>query len=42
MENVKIHIDIKNKENLLANATISIDTAEFGQITIKNFQMVWR
>lgn len=41
MENVKIHIDLKNKENLLANATISLDTVEFGQITIKNFQ-IWK
>lgn len=41
MENVKIHIDVKNKGNLLANATISLDTVEFGPITIKNFQ-IWK
>lgn len=40
-ENLKINIILKNKNNLLANATISIYTSDFGFITIKGFQ-IWK
>src|SRR3972149_8104473 len=40
-EHVKIRVFIKDKGNLLANATISLETVYFGFITIKNFQ-IWR
>lgn len=36
-----VKIKIKDGEKLLANADISIDTLEFGKLTIKNFQ-IWR
>lgn len=39
--NVKIRIFIKNKNNLLANAIVSIETVYFGWITLKDFQ-IWR
>lgn len=40
--NKRITIILKeNKGNLLANAHISINTAEFGFVTIKGFQ-IWR
>lgn len=40
-ENYKISIFLKeNKGNLLANATVSVDTLQFGYITIKGFQ-IW-
>src|SRR3990167_6757902 len=39
--NVKIRIFIKDKGNLLANATVSLETVYFGWITIKDFQ-IWR
>lgn len=37
---VKIKIVIKNKGNLLANATIHVSTYNYGFITIKSFQ-IW-
>ncbi len=40
-ENVKIKIVIKNKGNLLANATIRISTYDYGFVAIKSFQ-IWR
>ena len=39
--NVKIRIFIKNKNTLLANAIVSIETVYFGWITLKDFQ-IWR
>jgi len=39
--NVKIRIFIKNKNNLLANAIVSLETVYFGWITLKDFQ-IWR
>lgn len=39
-EDVKIKIVIKNKGNLLANATIHVSTYDYGFITIKSFQ-IW-
>lgn len=39
-ENLTINVFLKNKGNLLANATISINTIELGFITIKDFQ-IW-
>ena len=41
MKNVKIQILIKNKNNLFANANLSINTTELGCIKIKGFQ-VWK
>lgn len=38
---VKIRIFIKNKNNLLANAIVSLETVYFGWITLKDFQ-IWR
>jgi len=41
-EDVRITIILKNSSNnLLANATISIETTYFGFVTIKGFQ-IWR
>lgn len=40
-EHVKIQVLIKNKGQLLANATISFETVYFGLVTIKDFQ-IWR
>jgi len=40
-ENIHVNIFIKDKGNLLANATIAIMSVEYGFITIKNFQ-IWR
>ena len=37
----KIKIEIKNKGKLLANASVLLNTAEFGQINIKAFQ-IWQ
>lgn len=39
--NVKIRIFIKNKNNLLANATVTLETVYFGFLTLKDFQ-IWR
>ena len=36
-----IKIEIKNKGKLLANASVLMDTVEYGQINIKAFQ-IWR
>lgn len=41
MDNPKIKVYIKNKGNLIANANVTLETVEFGQITIKGFQ-IWR
>lgn len=40
-ENVKINITLQNKGNLLAKAVISLNTIEFGFVTIKGFQ-IWK
>lgn len=41
-EDVKINIIFKkDKGNLLANATVSINSVEFGYVTMKGFQ-IWR
>lgn len=41
-ENVKIKLFLSKKEgNLLASATISLNTVEFGFVTIKGFQ-IWK
>ena len=40
-ENVKISVFIKDKGNLLANATVSLETVAYGFVTIKDFQ-IWR
>lgn len=40
--NIKIKIFLKeNKGNLLANANITINTVDFGYLTLKGFQ-IWR
>lgn len=41
MENVKVKIIVKNVNNLLANATLSIRTVDYGIIDIKGFQ-IWK
>lgn len=38
---IKIRILLKDKNNLLANATVSIETINYGFVTIKDFQ-IWR
>ncbi|GEM_PF-3541437 len=38
---IKIKIIIKDKPNLLANATVSLNTITFGFVTIKNFA-IWK
>lgn len=38
---LKINIILKDQNNLLANATISLGTTSFGFVTIKGFQ-IWR
>lgn len=38
---MNIKITLKEKNNLLANATVVISTYDFGFITIKNFQ-IWK
>lgn len=40
-ENLKIKIVLKDKNNLLANANITIKTVAFGYVTIKGFQ-IWK
>ncbi len=40
-ENVKIKIYLKDKGNLLANVNVTIDTVEYGYLTVKGFQ-IWR
>jgi hypothetical protein len=37
----EIKIEIKNKNKMLANANVLIDTVEFGQVNIKAFQ-IWQ
>jgi len=41
MSDIKITIKIKDKPNLLANATVSFSTTVFGFVTIKNFA-IWK
>ena len=38
---VKIKVFIKDKNNLIANANVSLNTLDFGFVTIKGFQ-IWR
>ena len=40
-ESVKITITMKDKDNLIANATVSVKTEIYGWITIKNF-CIWK
>ncbi|KKQ89242.1 MAG: hypothetical protein UT12_C0019G0011 [Candidatus Curtissbacteria bacterium GW2011_GWC2_38_9] len=40
-DDVKITVYLKDKNNLLANATVSIPTIEFGYVTIKDF-LIWK
>lgn len=40
-ENIKIKVFLKDKNNLLANATVSFNTISYGFVTIKDFQ-IWR
>lgn len=40
-EHVKISIFLKDKDNLLANATVSLETTAYGFVTIKDFQ-IWK
>lgn len=41
MEEMKIKIYMKNKGKKIATASVSVDTVEFGRITIKDFS-IWR
>ncbi len=41
MRDVSIKIILKNKNNLLANANISVNTEAFGYVTLKGFQ-IWK
>lgn len=41
MESIKIKIIIQNKNSLLANANISLNTFDFDFVTIKGFQ-IWK
>lgn len=40
-ENIKIVIFLKDKPKLLANATITVQSMEYGQVSIKNWQ-IWK
>lgn len=40
-KHLKISIHFKDKEKLLANATICLETLEYGPLTIKGFQ-IWK
>ena len=41
MQDVKIKVYIKDKDNLIANANVSLNTVLFGFVTIKGFQL-WK